>query len=130
MSDLYLWECKQDAAFEHPVGNSPKQRHHVRFWRSVELDHNGEPLWLGAATHDERVEVSLTTGGVTHKISADIDKERNKVLVDIHKSGVLAGTYWVDQFYQLHHVHHVHREREGRNGGGDPSFTDGRRPSG
>ena len=117
VSDLYLWQRKQDAAFEQPVGKSPKQRHHVRFWRSADVDAQGEPLWLGAATYDERVEISRTTGGITHKIGADIDKERNKVLVDAHRSGVVTGVYWIDRF---------HRDREGRNGGGDPYFTDGR----
>ena len=117
VSDLYLWRRRQDVAFEQPVGDSPKQRHHVRFWRSHEVDHEGEPLWLGAATFDERVEISRTTGGVTHKIDSDIDRERNKIVVDAHRSGVLEGYYWVDQF---------HRERQGRNGGGDPYFTDGR----
>ncbi len=117
VSDLYLWQRKQDAAFEQPVGKSPKQRHHVRFWRSAEVDTNGEPLWLGAATYDERVEISRTTGGITHKIAADVDKERNKVLVDAHRSGVVKNVYWVERF---------HRERQGRNGGGDPYFTDGR----
>jgi len=117
VSDLYLWERKQDLAFEQPVGDSPKQRHHVRFWRSAEVDADGEPLWLGAATYDERVEISRTTGGITHKIAADIDRERNKVVVDAHKAGGLAHVYWIDQF---------HRDREGRNGGGDPYFTDGR----
>lgn len=117
VSDLYLWERKQDLAFEQPVGDSPKQRHHVRFWRSAEVDASGKPLWLGAATYDERVEISRTTGGITHKISADIDRERNKVVVDAHKAGSLAHVYWIDQF---------HRDREGHNGGGDPYFTDGR----
>lgn len=117
VSTLYIWDRPQDAAFEQPVGDSPKQRHHVRFWCSTELDQNGEPLWLGAATYDERVEISRTTGGVTHKISADIDKERNKIVTDAHQSGVLTGFYWIDQF---------HPERQGHNGGGDPYFTDGR----
>jgi len=117
VSDLFLWDRMQDAAFEQPVGDSPKQRHHVRFWRSAEVDARGEPLWLGAATYDERVEISQTTGGITHKIGADVDKERNKVVIDAHQSGVLAGVYWIDSF---------HREREGRNGGGDRYFTDGR----
>jgi hypothetical protein len=117
VSDLYLWQRKQDAAFEQPVGQSPKQRHHVRFWRSAEVDAQGEPLWLGAATFDERVEISRTTGGITHKIGADVDKERNKVLVDAHRSGVVTGVYWID---------HFHRDRQGHNGGGDPYFTDGR----
>jgi len=117
VSDLYVWGRKQDAAFEQPVGNSPKQRHHVRFWQSAEIDRHGEPLWLGAATYDERVELSRTTGGITHKISPEIDNERNKLVSDAARAGVLDGCYWVDQF---------HRDRQGRNGGGDPYFTDGR----
>ena len=117
VSDLYVWGRKQDAAFEQPVGDSPKQRHHVRFWCSPELDRNGEPLWLGAATYDERVELSRTTGGITHKIGPKIDSERNKLVTDTARAGVLDGYYWVDPF---------HKDRQGRNGGGDPYFTDGR----
>ena len=114
---MILWDRVQDLAFEQPVGDSPKQRHHVRFWRSHEVDAQGEPLWLGAATYDERVEISRTTGGVTHGISADIDRERDKVVIDAHRSGALGHVYWVNSF---------HERREGRNGGGDPYFTDGR----
>ena len=117
VSDLYVWDRKQDAAFEQPVGDSPKQRHHVRFWCSREVDRQGEPLWLGAATYDERVELSRTTGGITHKIGPEIDRERNKLVNDAARAGVLDGYYWVDPF---------HRIREGRNGGGDPYVTDGR----
>jgi len=117
VSDLYLWGRRQDAAFEQPAGDSPKQRHHVRFWRSAEVDHNGEPLWLGAATYDERVELSRTTGGITHKISPDIDRERNKLVSDTIQAETLDGYYWVEQF---------HVQPEGRNGGGDPYFTDRR----
>jgi hypothetical protein len=117
VSDLYVWGRRQDAAFEQPVGDSPKQRHHVRFWCSPELDRNGEPLWLGAATYDERVELSRTTGGITHKISPEIDNERNKLVTDAARAGVLDGYYWVDPF---------HRDPQGRNGGGDPYVTDRR----
>jgi len=117
VSDLFLWGRKQDAAFEQPVGDSPKQRHHVRFWCSNERDHAGRPLWLGAATYDERVEFSRTAGGVTHKISPNIDDERNKLVADSIRAGALDGYYWVDQF---------HHRAEGTNGGGDPYFTDRR----
>ena len=117
VSDLYLWGRRQDAAFEQPVGSSPKQRHHVRFWRSREVDASGEPLWLGAATFDERVEISRTTGGITHKISPEIDRERNKLIRDAAVGGALDGYYWVEQF---------HRQPEGRNGGGDRYVTDRR----
>lgn len=117
VSDLYLWGRRQDAAFEQPVGPSPRQRHHVRFWRSREVDRDGRPLWLGAATFDERVEISRTTGGVTHRIGPDIDRERDKILGDAIRARTLDGYYWVDRF---------HPRAEGRNGGGDPYHTDRR----
>jgi hypothetical protein len=117
VSDLYLWGRKQDAAFEQPVGTSPNQRHHVRFWRSRELDRQGRPLWLGAATFDERIEISRTTGGFTHKIGPDIDKERDKIVTDAIDAQALDGYYWVNQF---------HQHAEGRNGGGDRYVTDRR----
>jgi len=117
VSDLFLWGRRQDLAFEQPVGDSPKQRHHVRFWRSADVDTAGEPLWLGAATFDQRVEISRTTGGVTHRIAPDVDRERNKLVGDTARGGVLDGYYWVESF---------HTVRRGRNGGGDPYYTDGR----
>ena len=116
VSDLYLWDRKEDAAFEQPVGESPKQRHHVRFWRSREVDAASRPLWLGAATFDERVELSRTAG-ITHKIAPDIDTERNKLVHDVIRSGHLDGYYWVDRFHEV---------AEGRNGGGDRYVTDRR----
>jgi hypothetical protein len=117
VSNLYLWGRVQDLAFEQPVGNSPKQRHHVRFWRSAEVDDNREPLWLGAATYDVRVEISRTTGGITHRIAPDVDSERDKLIRDTGLAGDLALWYWVNGF---------HQELEGRNGAGDPYRTDGR----
>jgi len=117
VSNLYLWGRKQDVAFEQPVGKSPKQRHHVRFWRSADVDENDEPMWLGAATYDLRVEISRTTGGITHRIAPDVDSERNKLVKDTRDAGYLRGVYWIESFHQF---------REGRNGGGDPYFTDGR----
>ena len=86
-------------------------------FRSGEKDRRGEPLWLGAATYDERVELSRTTGGITHKISPEIDRERSKLVNDAARAGVLDGYYRVDRFP---------RDLQGRNGGGDPYFTDGR----
>ena len=117
VSNLYLWGRKQDLAFEQPVGNSPKQRHHVRFWRSAVVDEKGEPLWLGSATYDTRVEISRTTLGITHRISPDIDSERNKLVTDTEQAGDLGGYYWIEGFHEAH---------QGRNGGGDPYYTDGR----
>ena len=78
VSSLYLFGRKQDLAFEQPVGNSPRQRHHVRFWRSAEKE-DDRPLWFGAATFDRSVGLSHTTGEVTHHIGPDVDAERDRI---------------------------------------------------
>ena len=116
VSNLYLFGRKQDLAFEQPVGNSPRQRHHVRFWRSDKLD-EGRPLWFGAATFDENVGLSHTTGEVTHHIGPNVDAERDRIVDELRTSGEVLEVYWVA---------HFHRELQGRNGGGDPWHTDGR----
>jgi len=117
VSNLYLWGRKEDLAFEQPVGNDPRQRHHVRFWRSDKRDPDGRPVWVGAAIFDERVGLSHTTGQITHHTAPDIDAERDTLFADLQRTGELSEVYFVDGF------HHI---RQGRNGGGDPWFTDGR----
>lgn len=118
VSNLYLFGRKEDLAFEKPIGHSPRERHHVRFWRSEQMD-DGRPMWMGAATHDIGVELSRTTGQVTHRIAPDVDTERDLLLADLAKTNRLLGTRWIVGF---------HRELQGRNGGGDPWHTDGRLP--
>lgn len=117
VSSLYLWGRKQDLAFEQPVGEDARRRHHVRFWRSEKLDTNGRPLWLGAVTFDTRVGLSHTTGEITHHISPDVDAERDKLMADLKQADALVDVDWVDGF---------HVTLTGKNGGGDPYQTDGR----
>ena len=116
VSALYLFNRKQDLAFEQPVGDSPRQRHHVRFWRWDRLYEN-RPVWFGAATFDERVGLSYTTGQVTHHIGPDIDAERDRIVAELQKAGEVQRAYRVDHFHQV---------LQGKNGGGDPWHTDGR----
>jgi hypothetical protein len=117
VSNLYLWGRKQDLAFEQPAGNDPRKRHHVRFWRSESVDEEGRPLWAGAATFDEKVGVSHTTGQITHHIAADVDAERDHLLRTLEQTGNLANVFTHEGF---------HETREGKNGGSDRWRTDGR----
>jgi hypothetical protein len=115
VSSLYLFGRREDFAFEQPVGNDPRHRHHVRFWRSEKTD-QGRPIWVGAATFDERVGLSNTTGQITHHTAADIDAERAHVFDTLEQTKGLTETYKVAGF---------HTQLEGKNGGGDPWHTDG-----
>ncbi len=116
VSNLYLLGRKQDLAFEQPVGDNPRQRHHVRFWKSDKLSPEGRPVWFGSATYDERVGLSHTTGEITHHISPDLDMERDHLIRDLEKTGGVTEVNVVDGFQNT---------LAGRNGGGDPWHTDG-----
>jgi LssY-like putative type I secretion system component LssY len=117
VSSLYLFGRKEDLAFEQPVGDDPRQRHHVRYWKSDKLDDQGRPLWAGSVTYDKRVGLSYTTGQVTHHIGADVDAERDRLFAELKKTGDLANVEVIDDF---------HKVKSGKNGGGDPWHTDGR----
>jgi hypothetical protein len=117
VSNLYLFGRKQDLAFEQPVGDSPRHRHHVRFWKTDKVDEDGRPVWIGSAVYDKRVGVSRTTGQVTHVTAADVDTERDYLFQCLEATGDLSERYVEDDF---------HKVREGKNGGGDPWHTDGK----
>jgi LssY C-terminus len=119
VSNLFLFGRKEDLAFEKPVGNDARQRHHVRFWKVGAQSDSGKPYWLGAVTFDRSVGFSHTTGQITHHIGPDVDTDRDGLLADLQKTGRISTIDWEDKFQD---------PPEGRNGGGDPWKTDGRLP--
>jgi hypothetical protein len=115
---------KEDLAFEKPVGNDPKKRNHVRFWRTDESNPgDGRTIWIGSGSFDERVGLSHTTGQITHHISPDVDAERDLIFKDLEATGLLIESWFVENF-------HKEGARAGKNGGGDPWTTDGRLKAG
>jgi len=106
----------EDLAFEKPDGKSPDHRHHVRFWKVLDQGEEARPVWLGAVTFDRSVGVSHYTGAITHHIGADIDAERKLLAADLEAAQL------VDAKYQ---VTGIGPTMDGRNGGGDPYYTDG-----
>jgi hypothetical protein len=116
VSNLYLFGRKEDLAFEMAAGASPRERHHVRFWRAPADQTPGVALWVGSASFDRSVGLSHTTGQITHHIAPDVDAERDHVMKSLDSAG------WLSEVTPVAGFHAV---REGRNGGGDPWRTDG-----
>jgi hypothetical protein len=110
VSNLYVRDSVQDVAFEKADGRSADKRHHVRFWQI------GADEWLGAATFDRGVGLSLFTLQVTHHIGADVDSERNAIgRVLIASGGQARGT----------EPSRISAGQWHRNGGGDKYRSDG-----
>jgi hypothetical protein len=116
VSPLFFDGRRQDLAFEKDSGASPRTRHHVRFWKAPETGDDGRPVWLGAAVFDDGLGVSHYTGQITHHTAPDIDAERDFLIQDLVAAKRVAKTYSVSG---------VGPTFFGRNGGGDPFFTDG-----
>jgi hypothetical protein len=116
VSPLFYLGRREDLAFEKPAGKSADRRHHVRFWKVLDKGEEQRPVWLGAVTFDKGVGVSHFTGAITHHIDADIDAERDGLVADIEQAGMATAKYQVTG---------VGPTLTGRNGGGDPYYTDG-----
>ncbi len=116
VSPLFYLGRREDLAFEKPAGESADRRNHVRFWKVLDQGQEQRPVWLGSATFDRGVGVSHYTGAITHHIAPDIDAERGLLASDLEAAQM------VDAKYQ---VTGIGVTLTGRNGGGDPYYTDG-----
>jgi hypothetical protein len=116
VSPLYYDGKKEQLAFEKPDGRSADKRHHVRLWLVLEKGTDGRPVWLGSVTFDRGVGLSHDTGQVTHHIAPDIDSERDLLMRDLRDAGMVQ---------TLFQISGTGPTLLGRNGEGDPYYTDG-----
>jgi LssY C-terminus len=106
-STLYLFGRRQDVGFQQPINNSPRKRHHIRFW-ALSLVHSDDDmtaasfwlntdkpssdqrvLWVGAGTRDTGLSLTRLTFQVTHATDADTNAERDYLLTQLKASGVI-----------------------------------------
>lgn len=106
VSSLYLFGRKQDIAFEIQTGGY-SERHHVRFWATTYDDsknfsiktihwHNRKRhvfgdnlLWVGAASKDTGITLIRHNFQPTHMIDPDTDKERELIVRQLKKAGLV-----------------------------------------
>jgi hypothetical protein len=106
-STLYLFGRGQDIGFQKAIDNSPRKRHHIRFWalgltRAQEtlgtasfwfntdrpLDRD-RVLWVGAGTKDTGLSLTKLTFQITHATDSDTNVERDFIVAELRKSGVI-----------------------------------------
>ncbi len=119
MSQAFLFGKRHAVGFEIEVGGSPRIRHHVRFWhtpRNWYLPGGHKADWLGAATFDKSVGISLFTVQFTHAIHSNVDKERDFLIKSLTDADRLGKTTKIKHFFNAY---------ETRNGFGHEYITDG-----
>lgn len=106
-STLYLFGRRQDIGFQEPIDNSPRKRHHIRFW-ALSLAHSQDDmtaagfwlntdkpatdqpvLWVGAGTRDTGLSLTRLTFQVTHATDSDTNAERNYIVAELRAKQVI-----------------------------------------
>ena len=106
-STLYLFGRRQDIGFQQPIDNSPRKRHHVRFW-ALSLDRSEDDmsaasfwfntdkppddqrvLWVGAGTRDTGLSLTWLTFQVTHATDSDTNAERDHIVTALRAKRVI-----------------------------------------
>jgi len=121
-SSLFLFSRRQDLGFQQAVNNSPRRRHHVRFWatnaneiidplnvkfwlQKQEIDYKKIFTWVGAGSEDIGFGFARLTYQLSHKIDHNIDKERRYILTALKKANCIdeisyyqSGTFKVGKY--------------------------------
>jgi hypothetical protein len=125
-STLYLFGRGQDIGFQKAIDNSPRKRHHVRFWAlslaraeaalgshgfwlNTDRPPNDERvLWVGAGTKDTGFSLTRLTFQITHATDSDTNAERDHIIAELIKSHVIADvkSYRARQYLPVEHVNH------------------------
>ena len=117
MSELYVFGRSQDYGFamSDPV-MTVAERHHFRIWKAP-FDVGGLTLWVGAGTHDIGFDRDQRTGGITHRIDPDTDKERDFIGETLKHSG---------QVVKMDYVMPKNTVTKAKTAHGQEYFSDGR----
>jgi hypothetical protein len=106
-STLYLFGRGQDVGFQKAIDNSPRKRHHIRFW-ALNLTYAQDTLgtvafwantdrppdedrvlWIGAGTRDTGLSLTRLTFKITHATDADTNAERDFIAAELLEVGVI-----------------------------------------
>src|SRR5664279_3595317 len=106
-STLYLFGRGQDIGFQKAIDNSPRKRHHVRFWASnfepgehelatpefwLNTDRppqDSQVLWVGAGTKDTGISMTKLSFQITHATDSDTNAERDFIVSELRQYGVI-----------------------------------------
>lgn len=110
-STLYLFGRGQDIGFQKPIGDSPRKRHHVRFWGRLLEDiqdidtasfwlNTDVPApgarvpWVGAGTRDTGFGLTKLTFQITHATDSDTNAERDFIIGQLQLANAIGPVMW------------------------------------
>jgi len=106
-STLYLFGRGQDIGFQKAIDDSPRKRHHVRFWalslgraedavgtasfwsNTDRPPQEARVLWVGAGTRDTGFSLTRLTFQITHATDSDTNLERDYIIAELTNNRVI-----------------------------------------
>jgi hypothetical protein len=103
-STLCLFGRGQDVGFQKAIDNSPRKRHHIRFWALSQMraqatwgtaefwlnterpSDNESVLWVGAGTRDTGLSLTRLSFQITHATDSDTNAEREFIVGELRKN--------------------------------------------
>jgi hypothetical protein len=104
-STLYLFGRGQDTGFQKAIDDSPRKRHHIRFWAmsiaeakatvgtasfwlNTDIPSAEETvLWVGAGTRDTGLGFTKMTFKISHATDSDTNAERDFIAGELARTG-------------------------------------------
>ncbi len=125
-STLYLFGRGQDIGFQKAIDNSPRKRHHIRFWalssaraestvgtlsfwqNTDRPPDNARVLWVGAGTKDTGISLTQLTFQITHATDSDTNSERDFIVSELKKHRAIGDviSYQSGQHLPVERVNH------------------------
>jgi len=125
-STLYLFGRGQDIGFQKPIGDSPRKRHHIRFWalsltraeatlgtadlwlKSHRPPDHERVYWVGAGTRDTGFSLTQLTFQITHATDSDTNAERDFIIAELKNTNVIGdvNSYQAQAHFPASQVNH------------------------
>ena len=123
-STLYLFGRGQDIGFQKAIDDSPRKRHHIRFWaldmalveatwgtakfwlNTDRPPHNAHVYWIGAGTKDTGFSLTQLTFQITHATDSDTNVERDFIITELRNNQVIGDVSDIQAGQHIEHVNH------------------------
>lgn len=123
-STLYLFGRGQDIGFQKAIDDSPRKRHHIRFWALdtgladatwgtarfwLNTDRPADDAhvyWIGAGTKDTGFSLTQLTFQITHATDSNTNAERDFIIADLRNNQVISDVNKVPAGQRIEHINH------------------------
>ena len=123
-STLYLFGRGQDIGFQKAIDDSPRKRHHIRFWaldtaladatwgtarfwlNTDRPPDDAHVYWIGAGTKDTGFSLTQLTFQITHATDSNTNAERDFIIAELRNNQVIWYVSKVPAGQRIEHINH------------------------